>query len=115
MPRKKGILYVVGGAWLLGIASILGYNVWAGVSPLDFIPSYRGLDILDTLDNLAANNLLLIGGTLTAIFFGWLVPKAVKLDEMGVRDSLFFAFWRFMIRFVIPPVLVVTLVMGITE
>jgi NSS family neurotransmitter:Na+ symporter len=115
VPRKKGVLYVVGGAWLLGIASILGYNVWAGVSPLDFIPSYRGLDILDTLDNLAANNLLLVGGSLTAIFFGWLVPKAVKLDEMGVEDGLFFAFWRFMIRFVIPPILIITLLMGISE
>ena len=62
-----------------------------------------------------ANNLLLVGGTLSAIFFGWLVPKALKLDELGVRDGLFFGFWRFMIRFIIPPVLVVTLVLGIAE
>ena len=29
--------------------------------------------------------------------------------------GLFFAFWRFMIRFVIPPILIVALTMGITE
>ena len=34
---------------------------------------------------------------------------------MNVEDGMFFAFWRFMIRFVIPPVLVVALAMGITE
>ena len=115
IPRKFGVLYVVGAAWVLGIASILGFSVWSDVRLLEFIPSYRGLDIFDTLDTLAANNLLLIGGTLSAIFFGWLVPKALKLDELGVSEGPFFTFWRVMIRFVIPPVLVITLALGITE
>ena len=115
VPRARGVLYVTGAAWVLGIASILGFSVWKDVRLLEFIPSYRGLDIFDTLDTLAANNLLLIGGSLSAIFFGWMVPKALKLDEMGVNESLFFAFWRFMIRFVIPPVLIITLALGITE
>jgi SNF family Na+-dependent transporter len=52
---------------------------------------------------------------MSAIFFGWLVPKALKLEEINVQDGLFFGFWRFMIRFVIPPILIVTLVMGIRE
>ena len=115
IPRKRGILYVVGAAWILGIASILGFSVWKDVRLLEFIPSYEGLDIFDTLDTLAANNLLLIGGSLAAIFFGWMVPKALKLEEMGVPDGPFFMFWRVMIRFVIPPILIVTLFMGITE
>jgi NSS family neurotransmitter:Na+ symporter len=115
IPRKKGILWVTGAAWILGIASILGFSVWKDVRLLEFIPSYRGKDIFDTFDTLAANNLLLIGGALAAIFFGWLVPKALKLEEMNVKDGPFFAFWRFMIRFVIPPVLLISLVMGIIE
>ena len=115
IPRQKGVYYMVGAAWLLGIASILGFSVWSDVRLLEFIPSYRGKDIFDTLDTLAANNLLLVGGSLSAIFFGWMVPKALKLDEMGVNDSLFFGFWRFMIRFIIPPVLIITLALGITE
>lgn len=115
IPRKQGILWVTGTAWILGIASILGFSTWKDVRLLDFIPSYRGLDIFDTLDTLAANNLLLIGGAFSAIFFGWFVPKALKLEEINVEDGVFFSFWRFMIRFIIPPVLVVTLLMGITE
>jgi NSS family neurotransmitter:Na+ symporter len=115
IPRKRGVLYVTGAAWILGIASILGFSVWKDVRLLEFIPSYRGLDIFDTFDTLAANNLLLIGGSLAAIFFGWMVPKALKLEEIGVRDGPFFMFWRVMIRFVIPPILIVTLFMGITE
>ncbi len=119
IPRKRGVLWVSGTAWIVGIASILGFSVWKDgweeLGLLYWIPSYDGLDIFDTLDTLAANNLLLIGGALSAIFFGWFVPKALKLDEMNVEDGMFFAFWRFMIRFVVPPVLVVALAMGITE
>ena len=115
IPRKKGALWVSGAAWILGIASILGFSTWKDVRLLDFIPSYKGLDIFDTLDTLAANNLLLIGGAFLAIFFGWFVPKALKLEEINVEDGMFFGFWRFMIRFIIPPVLIVTLLMGITE
>jgi NSS family neurotransmitter:Na+ symporter len=115
IPRKRGVLWVTGTAWILGIASILGFSTWSEVRLLDFIPSYEGLDIFDTLDTLAANNLLLIGGAGSSIFFGWLVPKALKLEEMNVSDGLFFWFWRFMIRFVIPPILIVSLIMGITE
>jgi len=119
IPRKKGILWVCGTAWVVGIASILGFSVWKEgweeLGLLYWIPSYDGKDIFNTLDTLAADNLLLVGGALSAIFFGWFVPKALKLDEMGVRDGMFFAFWRFMIRFVIPPVLIITLLMGISE
>lgn len=115
IPRKIGVLWVSGTAWILGIASILGFSTWSEVRLLDFIPSYRGLDIFDTLDTLAANNLLLIGGAGSAIFFGWLVPKALKLEEINVKDGVFFGFWRLMVRFVIPPILIITLVMGIME
>ncbi len=119
IPRKAGVLWISGTAWILGIASILGFSVWKdgweSLGLLYWIPSYDGLDIFDTLDTLAANNLLLIGGALSAIFFGWLVPRALKLEEINVKDGLFFGFWRFMIRFVIPPILIIALTMGITE
>jgi len=119
IPRKQGALWASGAAWAVGIASILGFSVWKegweNLGLLYWIPSYDGKDIFDTLDTLAANNLLLVGGALSAIFFGWLVPKALKLAEINVQDGLFFSFWRFMIRFVIPPVLIVALAMGITE
>ncbi len=64
---------------------------------------------------MAANILLLIGGLLVSVFIGWFVPKHIKLDEIGVEEGLFFTFWRFMIRFIIPPVLIVVLIMGIAE
>ena len=43
------------------------------------------------------------------------MTAALCAYEMGVKDGLFFLFWRVMIRFVIPPVLFVVLVMGLIE
>lgn len=109
IPRKKGVVYVAAAAWLLGVLSIISLGEWSDYYPLDFVPSYEGMNIFNALDHLAANNLLLVGGALSAIFFGWLVPKALKLDEMDVDDGILFKFWRVLIRFVIPPILVVVL------
>ena len=112
--RETGILIIVGAAWLLGILSIMSLGDWSRFYPLDFIPAFAKKTIFDTLDFLAANILLLLGGMLLSVFFGWLVPKQIKLDEMGVTEGIFFKFWRTMIRFLIPPILLVVLVMGVT-
>lgn len=115
IKREKGVLLTVGAAWSVGLLSVMSLGNWSDYYPLDFIPAFAGKTIFDALDFLAANILLLFGGFLTSLFFGWLVPKHLKLEEIGVSEGLFFNFWRFMIRFVIPPVLLVSLVMGLTE
>ena len=115
MKREKGILLTVGAAWLLGILSIMSLGDWSEFYPLDFIPAFAGQTIFGALDFLAANILLLLGGLMLSIFFGWMVTRQLKLDEMGVKDGLFFSFWRFMIRFIIPPILLVVLTLGLIQ
>ncbi|MFQ5982521.1 MAG: sodium-dependent transporter [Woeseiaceae bacterium] len=115
VKREKGILLAAGGAWAVGLLSIMSLGDWSDFYPLDFIPAFAGKTIFDAKDFLAANILLLLGGLLVSIFFGWLVPKQLKLEEIGVSEGAFFTFWRFMIRFVIPPILLISLVMGLGE
>lgn len=113
--RHKGILYAAVASWLVGLLSIASLGEWANYYPLDFIPAFEGKTIFDALDFMAANILLLVGGFLTSVFFDWFAPKRLKLDEMGVEDGTLFAFWRFMLRFVIPLVLLIALALGISE
>ncbi len=113
--RANGMLLTVIGAWLLGVLTVLSFGAWSDVYPLEFLPAFAEKTIFESLDFLAANILLLLGGALTALFFGWFVPKRLKLEEIGVRDGPFFGSWRFMIRFVIPLLLFLMIVMGVAE
>jgi NSS family neurotransmitter:Na+ symporter len=97
----------------VGILTIMSLGDWSEFYPLDFIPAFAGKNIFSTLDFLAANILLLVGGTLTAIFLGWRVPKMINLEAMGIPDGSLFAFIAIMLRYVIPVVLLVALVMGL--
>ncbi len=115
IPRRKGVLWLSLFGWSLGILTIMSLGDWSAFYPLNFIPAFEGMNIFSTLDFLAANILLLVGGVLTAIFFGWRVPKAVNLQAIGISEGPLFAFVKFMLRFVIPAVLLVALVMGLSE
>jgi NSS family neurotransmitter:Na+ symporter len=115
IPRQKGILYFVGTIWLIGITTIMSLGEWSDFYPLSFIPALAQETIFDVLEWLAANILLLIGAALTSIFFGWLVPKKRKLEGMGIRDGAFYAYANTMMRYVIPPILVIALILGLME
>jgi NSS family neurotransmitter:Na+ symporter len=115
IPREKGILYFVGSIWLIGITTILSLGEWSDFYPLGFVPALAEETIFDLLEWFAANILLLIGAGLTSVFFGWLVPKQTKLKGFGVREGMFYLYANTMMRYVIPPVLFVALVLGLME
>ena len=115
MQREKGILLTASLAWFLGIFSILSFGAWSDFYPLEFIPLFAGKTIFYSLDFLAANVLLLIGSMLVAIFFGWFTTKRLKEIEIGFESSHWFNFWHFMIRFIVPLVLFIILVMAFLE
>jgi len=115
IPREKGILYFVSIVWPFGIASILSLGVWSGFHPLGFIPAFADQTIFDVLELFAANILLLIGAALTAVFFGWLMPRALKLEGLGIEEGPFYTYVNVTMRYVIPPILAVALVLGLLE
>ena len=115
VSRKKGALLFVGTIWLIGIATIMSLGDWSDFYPLGFIPALAEETIFDVLEWLAANILLLIGATLTSVLVGWLVPKKLKLEGLGIKDGVFYAYTVTMMRYVIPPILTVALVLGLLE
>jgi len=115
IERQKGILLTASMAWFLGIFSILSFGKWSDFYPLEFIPLFAGKTIFYSLDFLAANILLLIGSMLVAVFFGWFTTKKIKEIEIGIESPKWFDFWHFMIRFIVPLVLFIILVMAFVE
>ena len=115
VPRERGILYFVGTIWLIGIATIMSLGEWSDFYPLSIVPALAEETIFDLLEWFAANILLLTGAALTSVFFGWLIPKKTKLEGFGVGDGVFYTYANLMMRYVIPPVLVVALILGLLE
>ena len=111
--RDAAVLYTVSAAWLIGLTSIFSLGDWSEFHPFDFIPAMQGMTIYAATDFLAANIFLLVGALAISVFFGWLVPKQIKLDAIGVSDGVLFKLWQLVIRWVIPPILLVVLVMGL--
>jgi NSS family neurotransmitter:Na+ symporter len=83
-------------AWLIGIGSVLSFNDW---SEITFIGN---LNFLDSIDYLANQFLMPIGGMLVAIFAGWFLKSDLALDEFSGIDLAIFKVWRFFIKFVSP-------------
>ena len=115
ITRLKAVNYTSGMAWLLGFFTIMSLGNWSNYYPLDFIPLFAEKNIFDALDFLAANILLLVGSMMLSLFFGWFVSKKIKIFETDLSDGITFMILQFMIRFIIPPVLFIILVMALIE
>ena len=114
VKRERSITYTTVAGWIVGLVTIFSLGDWSEFYPLDFIPAMQGMNIYVAIDFVAANILLLVGAMFTSLFFGWFVPKQIQLESISVSDNGLFRFWRFLVRFVIPPILLVVLVKGLT-
>jgi len=97
--RKKAAWIMGIIIFLLGIPSSLGQGVWSGYK---FI---GGRDFLDSLDFIASNILLPLGGFLLCIFIGWYwgTDKAVEEGNIGAKGALTLGGgYRFLIKYVAP-------------
>ena len=108
LPRHKSALMVVGSIAVLSVLSALSYNLLS-----DFTLGGRNLN--ETLDYFSNQILLPVGGLLIAVFAGWIVKREASRDELTSLNALAYSLWHFLIRFVVPPALLVIFVMGVSE
>lgn len=102
--RKRASMVVGGGLWCLAGLSALSMNVLSDWHPVTFNETIAGMNIMALLEYLSANGMMLVNGLLAAIFLGWIVNRKESLEELGLGDSKLFKFWRFIIKYVVPPV-----------
>jgi NSS family neurotransmitter:Na+ symporter len=108
MPRHKSAVLVVGSIAVLSVLSILSYNVMAEMT-------ISGKNFNDLLDYFSTQILLPLGGLLIAVFAGWVAHKDTTRDELSSLNAWGYRLWRFLIRFVVPPALLVIFVQGVTS
>ena len=101
-PMVAVILGVI--AWLLGLGSALSFNLWSDVQLVG------GLNFFESMDYLANNIMLPLGGMLIALFTGWMVDRSIVRQQMAVSEgSLLFFLW--IVRVVAPAAVFVVFVM----
>ncbi|HDY81972.1 MAG TPA: sodium-dependent transporter [Halieaceae bacterium] len=108
MSRHKSALLVVGSIAMFSVLSILSYNVMK-----DF--NMGGKNFNDVMDYFSTQILLPVGGLLIAVFAGWVVKKEATRDELTSLNAVAYEVWHFLIRFVVPPAVLVIFVKGVID
>jgi len=107
IARHKSALLVVGALGTCCVLSLMSYNVLADATVL-------GMNFNGLMEYLYEKLLLPIGGLLIAVFAGWAVTREASRDELPTLGPTAYAIWRALIRFVVPPAILIVLVMGIS-
>ena len=88
MKRRTANTLVAGAAWLLGLATVLSFNLWSDLHPLAAIARFRTSTIFDLTDYFASNILLPVGALLTSLFVGWRLDRSVIAGDFGGPPAL---------------------------
>ena len=106
--RTNANLLLAGFAWLLGIGSVLSFNVWSDIQ-------LAGFTFFDFLDFLTTNIMLPLSGLLIALFVGYAVkPEFINL-EMDDISPIMLNVWRVSLRYIAPVAISAVFVMGIYD
>ena len=89
-------------AWGIGVMTVLSFNVWSGVYPLDAFDTFSGKTVFDLLDYFVSNMLLPLSAMLLALFAGWLMSASSVREELGLADGFWFRIWRWSARVIAP-------------
>jgi NSS family neurotransmitter:Na+ symporter len=89
-------------SWVLGIGSVLSFNLWAGWFPLSFIPVFAHKTVFDLLDYVSSNIMMPVGALLTSILVGWRVSSAFERDELAETTSIARIACVWLLRYVCP-------------
>ena len=58
---------------------------------------------------------LLLPAPARILFVGYFVSKDVAADELGFESVALFKLWHFLLRYAVPPAVLVLFILGVTE
>jgi len=94
MNRIYASAWMGGLTWLLGIGTVLSFNITSHVKLFD-------RNFFNLLDYLTANIMLPLGGFFIAVFAGWAMKTRSSKDELELSTGIY-DLWLILVRFVTP-------------
>ncbi|MDH5259289.1 MAG: sodium-dependent transporter, partial [Gammaproteobacteria bacterium] len=111
LSRIKASVYIGLLTWLLGVGSVLSFNLWEKATWS--IPGlFSDLNYFDTLDALTANVMLPLGGLFIAIFVGHLMAERKVKEELNT-PAVLYKIWYALIRYVTPLLVIIVFLKAI--
>ena len=104
MNRVKASVWCGIATWLVGIGSVLSFNLWkAKTWSLSLFGEtlFENKTYFDVLDGLTANILLPLGGLFIAIFAGWLMKPESSKKELNTTEKGY-TIWINLVRVIAP-------------
>lgn len=95
MDRKTACIWSGLAAWLLGLATVFSFNVWANFKIFD-------RSLFQLLDYLTANLMLPIGGFFIAVFAGWIMKQQHSEQELQMASVQSYRLWKVLVSYVAP-------------
>lgn len=94
-PRGWSVFLMGGVVWLLGLGSLLSFNVWSGVR-------FAGGTIFRWLELATGGLLIPLVSILVAVFAGWCLTRNLTFTILGSAPGLFRGIWFWVMRLVLP-------------
>lgn len=114
--RPNAVAFTAVIIWVLGLGSVLSFNVWSDFAPLAFLGAtsagpgpFAGMTIFDIFDGLTANVMLPLGGLGIAVFAGWMMKKSSIQEETGFGNRSLFWVWLWLVRTLTPAAVIIVL------
>ncbi len=95
MSRMRACILSGTTTWLLGIGTVLSFNLTADVRLFD-------KTFFDLLDYLTANIMLPLGGLCIALFVGWVMSRDDSMAELKMKRPLAYGIWIFLLKYISP-------------
>lgn len=102
LARMPAVSFGAIAAWLVGLGSVLSFNLTSRWHPLGFVPALADKTFFDVMDYVSANILLPVGALLTSIFLGWRLERAVVGRGLAPGQPAVAALCRWLLRYLCP-------------
>ncbi len=83
-------------SWVLGIGSVLSFNVWAETHIIG------SMTFFDFIDYVSQNIMLPLGGMMISLFAAWGLPKTVIGSQLGIQRGWINLVWKLLCGVIAP-------------
>ena len=114
LARRPAALLVCTAGALLGVGSVLSFNLWADLHPLAMVPGFGTRTFFDIVDFISSDALIPLGALITSVFVGWVLPRKMVESRSDAPTHHMDRWLLVLLRYVCPVAIAAVLAGGLS-